>query len=113
MLCLGRPTDSGRRGDSCRRRRGGIVKRIGALVLAIGCFALGAAVQKLYDVRITTPSPQVPHTKPVPPPGTAPAGPSSLTIPIVDDFDRSKIDFSKEPFWAWARTEPPKAGEKA
>jgi cytochrome c553 len=92
------------------------VKRIGALVLGVACFALGAAVQKLYDVRFTTQGPQgVQTTRVVPPgtPGAAPAGSSSSSVPIVDEFDRSKIDFSKEPLWAWGRTEPPRAGDKA
>jgi cytochrome c553 len=76
-----------------------VKQRVGVAVLAVASFALGAVAQRAYDVWRVRPSQfvqEVPAVKPV----WTPA-----------QVDRSRIDFSKQPLWAWGVTEPPKAGE--
>ena len=74
-------------------------QRVAVAVLAGASFALGAVAQRAYDVWR--------------------AGPYQSELPAVvkpvwtaAEIDRSRIDFSKQPLWAWGVTEPPKAGEK-
>ncbi len=85
-----------------QKQEGGIVKhRVGAVVLAVVCFTLGLVVQRTYDAwhadRLQLANEQPVTVKPV----WTPA-----------QVDRSKIDFSKQPLWAWGATEPPKLDEK-
>jgi cytochrome c553 len=86
-----------------------VKQRASAVILGIVCLALGAAIQRVYDTRSTTASPvaqQVPT--PASPPAVQPAAP----VWTVSPADRSKIDYSKQPLWAWGVTEPPKADEQ-
>jgi cytochrome c553 len=80
------------------------VKRGGIVILGIVCFVLGAAIQRVYDTR----GPRAPQTAEVVPP--APSRPAA-PVWTVATADRSKIDYSGMPLWAWGVTEPPKARE--
>jgi cytochrome c553 len=64
-------------------------RRLGTMLLAIVCFALGAAVQRFYDSRRFT-------AASVPPPASA-----------------MEVDFAGEPLWAYGFSGVRKPGEKA
>ena len=76
-------------------------QRVGIVVLAGASFALGAVAQRAYDVWRAGPS-QLGQE--------APAAVKPVWTPL--QVDRSRIDFSKQPLWAWGVAEPPKADEK-
>jgi cytochrome c553 len=78
-----------------------VKQRVGIVVLAGASFALGAVAQRAYDVWRAGPS-QLGQE--------APAAVRPVWTPL--QVDRSRIDFSKQPLWAWGVTEPPKAGEQ-
>jgi cytochrome c553 len=85
-------------------------QRARAIALGIVCFALGVAVQRAYDaVRVTRS--QVAKTVQV---STPPAAAVQAVEPVwtADNVERSSIDHSKQPLWAWGETEPPKPDEK-
>ena len=75
--------------------------RASTVILGIACLALGAAIQRVYDTRSTQ--------------GTevaqAPAAPVAEPVWAVAQTDRSKIDYTGQPLWAWGVTEPPKGNE--
>ena len=68
----------------------------GVVVLGIACFALGAAFQRLYDLR-----------RPVPP-SAGPTAPTPSAVPTV-----APIQFDHEPLWAYGFDTLAKAGDKA
>lgn len=76
---------------------------IRAIVLGTACFALGAAIQRYYDIhRLTTPQPV--QTAKSPEEGEAGAD---------DGVDVGAIRFDREPLWAYGFDRPPAPGEKA
>ncbi len=85
-------------------------QRTTTIILAVACFALGAAIQRLYDTRSGTVSQGAP-TGSVSKPGAPPAAQAPAPVWTADPTDRSKIDFSKQPLWAWGVTEPPQTNE--
>jgi cytochrome c553 len=93
-----------------------MTRRMSSIVLGIACFVVGAAVQRAYDVRTpigSQPAGIAQTGKSLSQPLTAGSVGAGPTPPwVVDPFDRSKIDFSKQPLWAWGETEPPKADDK-
>jgi cytochrome c553 len=79
--------------------------RISAVILGVVCFALGAVVQRGYDVRrgaASTTARVASVAKPAPPASAAPA-------PVWTAA--SSVDFTREPLWAWGVTEPGKADD--
>ena len=80
-------------------------QRVSALVLAITCFALGAAFQRYYDARrfLTRQSAPV-KTPPVPAASTADGN---------GGINMAAIRFDHEPLWACGFDTPPKPGDKA
>src|SRR5262249_49324114 len=78
-----------------------VKQRVGVAVLAGASFALGAVAQRAYDVWRAGPS-QVVQESPA----------AVKPVWTAEEIDRSHIDYSKQPLWAWGVTEPPKAGEK-
>ena len=82
-----------------------MTQRVRAVVLAVGCFALGAAFQKLYDSR----SPAIPRT------------PQTVKTPETDvriaenkaGVNVASIRFDHEPLWAYGFDTPPRPGDKA
>jgi cytochrome c553 len=75
------------------------MSRVGAVLLALAAFVLGAMAQRLYDVRRTTSSSSI-----------APSESASLTATPVPF---AAIQFDHEPLWAYGFERPPKPGEKA
>jgi cytochrome c553 len=79
------------------------VKRsVGAIVLGIVCFTLGAGIQRLYDTRgfslLQT--------------AKAPA-PASQTVVDRTGVNPANIHFEHEPLWAYGFEKPPNPGDKA
>jgi cytochrome c553 len=75
-----------------------------SLVFAVAAFALGAVVQRYYDVhRLSTTAPPAPVAK-------APAE-GSPAAPKEQDF--SGVHFDLEPLWAYGFADPAKPGDKA
>jgi len=85
--------------------------RIGTIVVGIACLALGAAIQRAYDTWQATASQSA---KAVPTPEETPESAVKAAAPIwtVASVERSKINYSNQPLWAWGDTEPPKPDEK-
>ncbi len=81
--------------------------RIGTIVVGIACLALGAAIQRAYDTWQATSSQSA---KVVPTPESAIK--AAAPIWTVASVDRSKVDYSNQPLWAWGVTEPPEPDEK-
>jgi cytochrome c553 len=84
--------------------------RIGTIVVGIACLGLGAAIQRAYDIRQGAASQSAraeltPEKTPAP---TKAADP--IWTPVA--VERSKVDYSHQPMWAWGVTEPPKPDEK-
>jgi cytochrome c553 len=84
--------------------------RIGTIVVGIACLALGAAIQRTYDIRQGTAlqsarAELTPEKTPEAPKVAAP-----IWTPVA--VERSKVDYSNQPMWAWGVTEPPKPDEK-
>src|ERR1051326_6991833 len=92
--------------DNSARTQGGLVKqRASVIILGIACFALGASIQRVYDAWSTAARRTV---------KVAPAATAARTADpmwTVAKVDRSRINYSGQPVWAWAVTEPPEAGE--
>ncbi len=81
-----------------------MVKRyIGTIVLGIACFALGAVVQRYYDL-IRLPTRQAQETAKSP--ATEGAG-------AENTVDLAAIRFDQEPLWAYGFDRPPLPDEKA
>ncbi|MEO8257063.1 MAG: c-type cytochrome [Acidobacteriota bacterium] len=80
-------------------------QRVRAAVLAITCFALGAAVQRFYDVRRPA-TPQAPQAV------TAP-GPANPIGEAKGEVRVTAIPFDRAPLWAYGFDEPAKPGDKA
>jgi cytochrome c553 len=93
-----------------------MTRLMSSIVLGIGCFVVGAAVQRTYDARnpIGSQSAGTAQTaKSLSQSATAGSVGAAPAPPwVVDPFDRSKIDFAKQPLWAWGETEPPKPDDK-
>ena len=81
--------------------------RIGTIVVGMACLALGAAIQRAYDTWQATVS-QSAKAEPTPESAVKAAAP----IWTVASVDRSKINYSNQPLWAWGATDPPKLDEK-
>jgi cytochrome c553 len=75
-----------------------VSRRIGILVLGILCFALGAAVQRFYDMRFAS---RPPLTAALPAGLPGPGGAATT------------VDFTNEPLWAYGFVARPAPGEKA
>ncbi len=85
------------------------MKRLGVFLVAIASFALGTIAQRLYDTRGARQTAEVPSSA-----GTAAKrATSAIPLTLADTFDRSGIDFSKEPYWAWGHADAPEPGDKA
>lgn len=76
------------------------------IVVGITCLVLGAGVQRAYDTWKGQSARGVPAE-------TAPESAAKEAAPIwtVAAVDRSKVDYTNQPLWAWGVTEPPKPGE--
>jgi cytochrome c553 len=85
--------------------------RIGTIVVGIACLALGAAIQRAYDTWQATTSQ---FAKAVPTPEETPESAIKAAAPIwtVASVDRSKVNYSNQPLWAWGVSEPPEPDEK-
>src|SRR6185503_12122017 len=84
--------------------------RIGTIVVGIACLGLGAAIQRTYDAWQATTS-QSARAVPTPAtPESAPKVAAPIWTPVA--VERSKVDYSNQPMWAWGVTEPPKSDEK-
>ena len=82
--------------------------RIGTIVVGIACLALGAGIQRAYDTW------QAQFGRAVLAPGETPESAVKAAAPIwtAAAVDRSKINYSNQPLWAWGETEPPKSDDK-
>jgi cytochrome c553 len=78
-----------------------VKQRAGAIVLAVACFVLGAVAQRVYDAwragRFQLAKEQPVRVDP---------------IWTAAQVDRSAIDFSKQPLWAWGAIEPASLRDK-
>src|ERR1700745_1281278 len=82
---------------------GGVLKRIGyVLVLLVGVF-LGHVVTRYYDDTYR----RAPQTAQAPKPAE-PATPVATPEPV-----RANVHFDREPLWAYGFVDPPKPGDKA
>lgn len=82
-----------------------MTQRVRAIVLAITCFALGAAFQRFYDSRRPA-APQPPRA----------VNSTGTDIPIAGETGAvsvAAIRFDHEPLWAYGFDKPPKPGDKA
>ena len=81
-------------------------QRIGAVILALACFALGAVVQRMYDARRSiTPQPAQMVKSP---PETDMRGAEEAV-----NFNVGAIRFDREPLWAYGFDAPANPGDKA
>src|SRR5262245_475018 len=71
----------------------------------MACLALGAAIQRVYDTWSTAAR----QTAKVAP--AAKAAQTADPVWTVAKVDRSRINYSGQPLWAWAVTELPESGE--
>lgn len=84
--------------------------RIGTIVVGIACLGLGAAIQRTYDTWQATASQSATA---VPTPETPESAPKAAApIWTVASVDRSKVDYSNQPFWAFGVTEAPAPDEQ-
>src|SRR5712691_11758474 len=85
--------------------------RLSPMVRGIACFTLGVAAQRAYDTYRSTRSVATNTTQNPKPAATSIA---RVVAPIWTPalVDRSKIDYSKQPVWAWGETEQPKPDDK-
>ena len=78
--------------------------RLSLLALAVACAALGAAAQRLYDLRFLAP----------PAPSAAAGPPPAAPAPAPPPVDvRASINFEHQPLWAYGFDTPPKPGDTA
>ena len=89
-----------------------MTRRLKPIALAIVCVALGAAIQRAYDTRQTIGRQLATRTQESNPPTTARAVPLPAPPWTAAEVDRSRVDYSKEPLWAWGVADPPKSDEK-
>ena len=82
--------------------------RVRVIVLALGCFVLGAVSQKLYDAsrRPGPPTTGVVASKPSPGVGTEDKSAGSAIVP-------EPLDLAGEPLWAYGFDRPAAPGERA
>src|SRR5688500_3772883 len=84
-----------------------VSSRIGTLALALVCLGLGAVAQRIYDVRTLrsegTGADEGSRASTDQPPGP-------IWTPV--EIDRSHVDYTRQPLWAWGAADPPKPGEK-
>jgi cytochrome c553 len=83
-----------------------VKKQIGAIVLGVACFALGAAFQRFYDLRRPAVPPKTQAVKP-PPEADVRIGEETGGVSVA------AIRFDHEPLWAYGFETPPKPGDKA
>jgi cytochrome c553 len=83
-----------------------VKKHVSAVVLGVVCFVLGAAGQRFYDARRSTPS-QTASTVKSPPEGDTRVAESKGSVNL------EAIRFDHEPLWAYGFDRPPAPGEKA
>src|SRR5262245_46047484 len=81
------------------------MQRVNAVVLVVLGLAIGALLQRAYDVRRLTG------------PGAAPVSARNVPGPVlppwtIDPVDRSHIDYSRQPLWAWGVTGVPNPDDK-
>ena len=84
-------------------------QRLGVVAVGIVCFALGAAVEKLYDAyRASRPAgrPTAQNVK-------APPEADLRTADDMGTLNVTAIRFDHEPLWAYGFDAPPKPGDKA
>jgi len=81
--------------------------RIVTIVVGIACLALGATIQRAYDTWQSTASQSA---KAVPTPDSAIKAAAPIWTAL--SVDRSKVNYSNQPLWAWGVTEPPGPDEK-
>jgi cytochrome c553 len=96
-------TGSPKQGDA----EGGanVKQRIGLVVLAVACFALGIVSQRVYDAYKPAAKATVPVAATPPQPDTHVADRTGV--------DAAAIRFDREPLWAYGFDAPPKPGDKA
>jgi cytochrome c553 len=82
-----------------------VKQRVGVVVLAVVCFVLGIASQRLYDAYRSGVRPAVPIAKTPPAPDLHVADNTGVNV--------ASIRFDHEPLWAYGFDVPPKPGEKA
>jgi cytochrome c553 len=82
-----------------------VKQRVGAVVLGVACFALGAASQRVYDAY-RSPVPQTAET------ATPPTIVTSNTE-LQQGVAKATPKFELEPLWAYGFETPPAPGEKA
>jgi cytochrome c553 len=82
-----------------------VKQRVGVVVLAVVCFALGIVSQRLYDAYRPAVRPAVPIAK-------APAAPD-LHVADNTGVNVASIRFDHEPLWAYGFDAPPQPGDKA
>ena len=80
-------------------------QRSSVIIVGIVCLVLGAAIQRVYDTWSTAAR----QTAKVAP--AAIAAQSADPVWTVAKVDRSRINYSGQPLWAWGVTEPPESGE--
>jgi len=85
-----------------------VKQRTAIIVVGIACFVLGAGIQRAYDTW------QAQSARAVLAPEETPESAVKAAAPIwtVAPVERSKINYSNQPLWAWGETEPPKPDEK-
>jgi len=76
-----------------------VSRRIGIFILGIACFALGAVVQRFYDMRIGS---RAASTAALPTGAPGPGRGGTVAV-----------DFTNEPLWAYGFETHPAPGEKA
>ena len=81
-------------------------QRAGAIVLGVTCLVIGATLQRAYDAWRASASREAQASKAAV--ETAALAPAPPWTP--DPVDRSKVDHSKQPLWAWGESEPPEPG---
>jgi cytochrome c553 len=79
-----------------------VKQRASVIIVGIACLVLGAAIQRVYD----TLGARALQTAKV-----APAAKTPDPVWTVAKVDRSRINYSGQPFWAWGVTEAPMDGE--
>ena len=80
-------------------------QRASVIIVGIVCLVLGAAIQRVYDTWSTAAR----QTAKVAP--AAMAAQSADPVWTVAKVDRSRVNYSGQPLWAWGVTEPPESGE--
>jgi cytochrome c553 len=82
-----------------------VKSRVSAAVLGIACFALGAAVQRFYDVY----RPLQPQTSQI----VKPQPETGMPFDSEEEGSRIEVDLTDEPLFAYGFTTPAAPGDKA